>query len=210
MKKLIASILVVAGVFGWCAPEALAALTDTANVTATIAAGTSSLIVAEDSVAFNTITPTELDHRKARGPLTINFFAGTSPYHIDIHTTHGVNTGADDRGGLIGADGTTLLAMKVWTANYGPATFTADPDVAAPDAENPTYWTPNPVIGDGWNWIFDTRGAARRELIDETAEITGSFTAYLAVDAGGMKPQAYGYTGANPAYGRVTVEFVAE
>jgi len=204
MKRIIVSILVVLGIFGWQPTTALALPSDSATVTATILAGTSTLVVTEASIAFGNITPVGLDHRKAAGPLTVSFFAGTSPYNIQIHTTHGVDTGADDRGGLIGAvDGTTLLAMKCWTANYGPAPgFTPDPDCAAPDAENDTYWTPDPVAGDGWNWIFDTRGVARRELIDETAEITGGFTLYLAVDAGGMVPQAYS--------GEVTIEFVAE
>jgi len=210
MKKLIASIMVLS-IAAFSATNAYAALTDTATVTATINTdGVSSLLILEDTIAFGTITPTGTDHRKAKGPLTVEFFAATSPYHIDIHTTHGVDTGTDNRGGLIGADGTTLLAMKVWTANYGPASFTADPDCAAPDVEDDNYWADPAAEPTGWFWIFDTRGATRRELIGEDAEITGSFTAYLGIDTQSMKPQAYGYTAGNPAYGRVTIEFVAE
>lgn len=209
-KWLFATTIMVTGLF--ITASAFAANpTANSSVDATIAAGTSTISVTS-SLSFGTITPTELDHRKAAGPLTIDFFVATSPWEIYIYSDNGVVTGPGELGGLIGEDGSSLLALKVWTANYGRKTGAPnDPDCpAAPDADHDDSWEPGPV-GDGWNYVFDKNNGTKRELIDQDAQILGTFDAYLACDAQNMAPQVYGTTvTGHPEYGKITVELRVE
>ena len=214
MKKglLIRSILVITLLLSNA--QYAFAVSDNVGVDAIIGSGTSSLTVTQASLTFGTITPSDTDHRKAAGPLEVAYFAANGPWEIKVYSDNGVVTGPTALGGLIGADDSTLLALKAWTANYGRKVGAPDdpdcPAGTAPDAEHDASWNPG-VVGDGWNYVFDKLNTAKRVLIDQAAEIPSPFDFYLACDAAEMKAQTYGATVVgHPEYGKITVELVIE
>lgn len=140
MKKAIV-ILMVLGIFGLYAGVSYAALTDTVTVSATIGAGTSSVSITETTITFGTVAPLSTDHRfEATGPLTIDYFAAGFPWAVRVYTDN-VAGGTAANAGLKGADGTSYVPLKIWTANLGPA--------LKPNPEGDYFWQGYDFNGDG-------------------------------------------------------------
>ena len=140
MRKAIV-ILMVLGIFGLYAGAAFAGLTDTVAVSATVAAGTSSVSITEATITFGTVAPLSTDHRfEAAGPMTVDYFAAGFPWAVRVYTDNVVG-GTADNAGLEGADGTSYVPLKVYAANLGPE--------LKPDPEGEYFWAGYDFNGDG-------------------------------------------------------------
>lgn len=203
MKARIAVIaLCITGIVGLSAGIALAAVSDTVGITATVGTGVSSVAVTEDTVAFGAISGTEVDHRHSAGPMTVTYFAANDAWTIRTFTTNDVDgTPEPEKAGLVGADTTTFVPLKVWNANFGPGP-------TMPDPENDLYWlgdpdaTPDPIEA---VWL---RIPEQDEHVDSPADPTtwrrltyngaelnpAGFENYLGVDVQGVKTQTYSTT----------------
>jgi len=176
MKRISLVTLLVLSILAWQASAAFAATSDSLAVSATIQAGTSTLSVTEANLTFGNISPSEADHRfVATAPFHVNYFAATGPWGIRVYTDN-----ASGDAGLIGADGTPLV-LKLWNDNRGG---TGNP----PDPELDSNWKlPNPV----WSYVPDKDDVDVFLCQSGGAELPSGFANELAVDAEGMKAQAY-------------------
>jgi hypothetical protein len=111
-----------------------AATKATVIVTAVILSGTNSITVDANSVNFGAVTFSTTNRRFIAGPITISYFTATNPWTIRVWTNNG---GGAAHAGLVGADGTAYIPLKVWCDNYGPR---ANPRGYAPDEENTYFW----------------------------------------------------------------------
>ena len=193
MKRtiMIATVIII-GICAAAAGNLFAATFDTIEISATIAAGTSSVAITEATIAFGTLTGSETDHRFSAGPMSVSYFAASSPWTIRVFTDNSPGSGKEpEKAGFKGADGTTFVPLKVWNANYGPSGSMPDPEVdlnwigTAP-AYDDVRWLRIPEkdehTADPYSW---------RRLAYNGAELPSPFVNYLGVDAQGAKPQAY-------------------
>ncbi|NQU74043.1 MAG: hypothetical protein HQ547_04990 [Candidatus Omnitrophica bacterium] len=131
MRKIIITLLVM-GIVGWYAGAALADVTDTINVTATVQTGTSTVNIDEASVAFGSISGTVGNHRFTAGPMTIDYFAANDAWTIRVSTNNHPGDDGLDEGLYAGLEGvvddTQYAALKVWNGNYGPTASQPDED----------------------------------------------------------------------------------
>lgn len=186
MKKQLCIItLLILAIFGWHTSVALAATSDTVTVDAIVAEGTSSVEISETAIDFGSVVAGKAAHRFGAGPMTVSYFAANPAWTIRVYTDNSPGGGAEpEKAGLVGADLTTYVPLKIYNVNYGPSG----------DLEDDAYWTTTVLripekdehTADPYTW---------RRLCYTGAELDpAGFENWLAFDAQGVKAQAYSTT----------------
>jgi hypothetical protein len=161
MKKTSALIILFSLLAGFPvhAQSAGSAATDSIAVSATVGQGISSINVVQGSLNFGTLTPTAQNSRYLSQAITISYFAANGPWEIRAYTTR-----ADQKQGLVNADATSTVLLKITpgvevsggTYEYGDVNdnaewsggdgtlkfFTILDDGAMTNEENPAERTP--------------------------------------------------------------------
>jgi hypothetical protein len=115
-------------------------------------AGESSLSVDTSLVDFGSVSGSVNNRRFTAGPVTVSYFAASSPWTIRVYTA---NPG--DVVGLIGVtDANINIPLKVWCDNYGPR---LNAQGRAPNEENAYFWGGYDFNGDGDKQDVITSGA---------------------------------------------------
>jgi len=187
MRKAIIMIAILA--LGLYTGAAFAA-TDTVTVNATVGSGTYTVAITEAAIDFGTILPAEGDHRFSAGPMTVTYFAANSPWTIRVYTDNSPATLDAEKAGLVGADTTTFVPLKVWNANFGGGVTMPDPELDANWEGSSPVWLRVPEklehTSDPYTW---------RRLCQTGAELEAAgFENYLGIDVAGVKAQAYSTT----------------
>lgn len=137
-KRILSVILALLFIHTYC----FASTTAIVTVTAIVIAGESSILVDTSLVDFGSISGSVSNRRFTAGPVSVSYFAATSPWTIRVYTA---NPG--DVNGLIGVtDPNVSIPLKVWCDNYGPR---LNPLGHAPNEENTYFWSGYDFNGDG-------------------------------------------------------------
>ncbi len=146
------------------------------------------------SYSFGTLTPTAAAHRFRTDAISVSYSGLNPPWTIRIWTNNG---GGGSHAGLVGADNASFIPLKVWCANYGPATV--------PDPNDDTYWVNNST---GWfripeysEMVSNNVYTWRRLVWSPGGELANPFNINLAIDTAGGFAEQY-------STNTLTIEFI--
>ncbi len=155
---------------------ALAQVTDTVDVTATVTAGVSTLNITETSVGFGAVTPDVNGSRFESGNVTGDYFAANGPWELRVYTTN-----AGNALGLIGqTNPNNTILLKV------------DPH-ADNDVTNDNDWSLTPeffIVGDSSSSLFTSVVSSANGDPANNANLIFNF----GIDASGAAAEPYSTT----------------